>query len=181
MNNLSMFWGPWPFLKIINRFGKFARIGSLDSDTQERVQKKQKAQEKTEDDEEEEHHDGEEKKTKPAGILWDPADLGSIGQKAEMAAYKEKAKAVEAAAAKGEVMLQEEAQEEEEALVKVTEKQWPKEVVLCRPVPCWRPPTFLPVLERTGSNAKIQTACPDDRLLFAMEIAKMSMSEIMST
>ena len=41
MNILSMFWGPWPFLKIINRFGKFARIGSLDSDTQERVQKKQ--------------------------------------------------------------------------------------------------------------------------------------------
>ena len=50
MNILSMFWGPWPFLKIINRFGKFARIGSLDSDTQERVQKKQKAQQKTEDD-----------------------------------------------------------------------------------------------------------------------------------
>ena len=47
MNISSMFWGPRPFLKIINRFGKFARIGSLDSDTQERVQKKQKAQEKT--------------------------------------------------------------------------------------------------------------------------------------
>ena len=86
----------------------------------------------------------------------------------------------EAAAATGEVMLQEEAQEKE-ALVKVTEKQWPKQVVLCRRVPCWRPPTFLPVLERTGRNAKIQTACPDDRLLFAMELAKMSMSEIMST
>ena len=68
-----------------------------------------------------------------------------------------------------------------EALVKVAEKQWPERVVICRPVPSWRPTTPLPIFERTGRKAKKQKVGPDDREFFAMELPKLTMSEIMST